>query len=138
MQAAIPVAFQAGGALLEGIGRSQAYRHQEDRAERLAAAARTAADQTDAHLRDELITTLGNISAIRAAAGASSDSPTSIAIMDNERDVSERQRRTRVGNLRGQAAQYDRDAEYFGSASRFALGVGAFNAFNKGFAGVVG
>lgn len=132
------IGLQAGGAFMEGQGKAAAYQYQEDRAQRMALAARTSADQTDSFLRGELQTTLGNINAIRAAANTSSNAPTALAISENERDESERQRRIRVGNLRAQATQYERDASYYSYAAGNALGLGTLNAFTKGISGLSG
>jgi hypothetical protein len=140
MQAIAPIGI--GLSVLSGImgaqGQSAAYRYAQSQAERRALAARTAADQTDAALRDQLVTTLGNIEAIRASANIDPTSPTGQAILEREREVSERQRRIQVGNLQAQGAQYESDAAFYGSAASSALGIGYLNAFGSGIKSLVG
>lgn len=120
------------GGLLEAKGKAEGYKYSEEKARRQAAAARTAADETTAQLTDELSTTLGNIQAIRAAAGADSASPTALAIMGKETEVAERQRRIQVGNLYAQAEQSELDRRYFRSAASSALLAGTVGAFARG------
>ena len=132
------VGFGAAGAIAKGAGDAAGYRHAEDKAQRMALAARTAADETDAQLREELTTTLGNIEAIRAAANIDPTSPTGLAIMDEEQRVSDRQRRIKVGSLKAQATQYDRDAAFYGSMAGPALGLGFLNAFSGGIKTLAG
>lgn len=143
MGAAAPLAIlgtgmAAGGEFLKARGQAEGYRHQEEKAQRAAMAARTAADETDTVLREELNTTLGNIAAIRAASGVTLDSPTGIAITDEESRVSDRQRRISVGNLTRQATQYESDARYYRSAAGSALLAGAVGAAGTAFRGLSG
>ncbi len=138
--AAAPMAFTLASAGLsvasgisQGQGQAAAYKAKEAAAQRQAFDARTAADQTDSALRDELHITLGNIDAIRAAAGIDSTSPTGQAIAENEAKVSDRQRRIRVGNLLSQADQSEADARYYNSAAGSALGMGLLGGVASGF-----
>lgn len=142
-QAAIPLTLASTGlgvlgSLSQAGATASGYAYMEAKAQRQQKAALTAADQTDAFLREELNTTLGNISAIRAAAGTDPTSPTEAAIMANETRVSDRARRIKVGNLTSQAAQYGADADYFGYAGSMALDTGYLNAFSTGLKGLAG
>lgn len=116
-------------------GKAREYEFKAQQAERQARAARTAADQTDAFLRDELTTTLGNIEAIRAAGGVAAGSPTSEAILAREEDVSERQRRIKVGNIKAQAAESEEGARFYRDAATRSLK--AADSADLGFFGSV-
>jgi len=130
--------LQVAGSIQQARAAAAGYQYKEAQAQRQAFAARTAADQTDAALRDELNLTLGNIEAIRAAAGVGRDSPTGIAVAEREAEVSDRQRRIRVGNLLSQADQFDADARYFNSAAGSALSTGYLGAFGTGLKSLSG
>lgn len=130
--------LQIMGGLTEAQGKAAGYRHDQDRAQRLAMAARTAAYETDANLREEMLRTLGQISAIRSAAGHDPSSPTGMAIEAEETRQSDRQRRIKVSNLESQATQYDRDASFFGYAASHALDVGRLKAFSTGLTSLAG
>lgn len=133
--------LQVGSSLMKARGQADAYKFQEAQAQRKAYAARTAADQTDAQLRDELDVTLGNIFAIRAASNASIDSPTSQALIDKNVERSDRQRMIKVGNLLNQANADDSAARYYSSAADQAMTTGWLNAGSsliKGLGGLFG
>lgn len=143
--AALPAALAIGatglqvmGGLSAAQGQAAGYRYAQDRAERLELNAKTAANETDTQLREELGRTLGQIQAIRAAANTDGSSPTAIAIEDEETRQSDRQRRIKVGNLNAQASQYGADAEYYGYAGGQALQTGYLNAFATGIKGLAG
>ena len=97
------IGLQTLGGVLQAHGQAQGYQ-QAGQGAAAARAASTAADQTDAALRDELETSRGNIATLRAAAGIDSSSPTSLALIAENREESDRQRRIKVGNLRAQAS----------------------------------
>jgi hypothetical protein len=124
--------LNTAGGIMKASGESAAMQYKATQAARIEYAAKTAADQTDAALREQLATTLGNIAAIRASSGVASDSPTGLAIAAKETEVSDRQRRIRVGNLESQAAQSAADAEYFRNAADSVLGTGIVGAFASG------
>ena len=130
--------LQIMGGMSAAQGQSAAYQYQQERAQRMQRNALIQADQTDAHLRKELASTLGNISAIRAAAYTDSTSPTQLAVEDEEMKVSGRERQIRVGNLRSQAESYAADAEYFGYAASQAMSTGWMNAFSTGIKTLAG
>jgi hypothetical protein len=129
---------QVGGELTKAKGQAEGYAHQEAQSQAKARAARTAADETDAALREELATALGNIAAIRAAAGTDMSSPTAQAIVAEETRVSDRQRRIKVGNLTSQATQSERDASYYRSAQSTAMSTGYLSAIGVGAKGISG
>lgn len=137
---ALPVAMALGSTgltvaqgVMQGKATAAGYAQKESQAQRTSFAARTAADQTDSALRDELSITLGNIDAIRAAAGVGSDSPTGLAIAGEQGTISDRQRRIKVGNLTSQADQAASDATYFKAAQSSALDMGWVTGIAGGF-----
>lgn len=101
------MALSAGGKVVKGVGEYEAAQFAADRDERAAEFGRIKADQTDVQLREQLTTTLGNISTIRAAGNIDPLSPTTAAINTEETRVADRERNIRVGNLRMQAREDD-------------------------------
>lgn len=123
----VGVGLTAAGALAKGKATSDSMSFQADQASRAAKAGRVAADQTDAFLRDELSTTVSHIQAIRASAGMK-DSPTSDAIIQKESDVSDNQRRIKVGNMQAQADDDERSAAFLRRSARSALNLSYLSA----------
>jgi hypothetical protein len=115
------LALDAGGSAVKGFGEKEGQDFMAAQAERAAALGRIKGDQTDAHLRDELQTTLGNIDVVRAAAGADPFSPTALAIKANETEISDRNRITAVGNIRAQADEREAEARFRRSSGKIAL-----------------
>lgn len=109
------------GALVKGIGGYEAGMDASQKAVNAAVAAKTAAAQTSTNLLDELSTTLGNISAIRASTGADVNSPTTMALKDRARVLSGRQRGIAMGNGEAQAAQDQSDAGTFAQGAMWSL-----------------
>ena len=115
------LAFDAGGSILKGQGEKEGQNFMAAQAERAAQLGRIKADQTDASLREELNTTLGMIDVTRAAAGTDPLSPTALAIKENEARISDRNRRTAVGNIQAQADERELEARYRRRAGETAL-----------------
>jgi hypothetical protein len=130
--------LSAMGQIKDAEGKSAAATYEAGRKDRAAKFARAQAAQTDAHLSEELNTTIANVNVIRAAQGASSLSPTTQAIIDKESDVSDRERRTRVANLRAQAAEDEGAAAYLRYSGRAALGAGRIGALSTVLKGASG
>lgn len=118
---AAPLILQGFGKLQEGSGDAQGQRYEGERAKRVAEIARIEAAETDTTLRGELDTVLGSIRAIRASTGVDVNSPTSLAVMQREREVADRERRIRVGSARMQAGQADADSAFRFRAARTAM-----------------
>lgn len=131
----IGVGLQVAGALSKGKGTSDSLSFQSEQATRNARAGRVAADQTDAFLRDELESTVSHIKAIRASAGMK-DSPTSDAVIAKESEVSDSQRRIKVGSMRAQADDDERSAAFLRRASRSALNMSYLSAAGIGIKGM--
>jgi hypothetical protein len=133
----VGLGFQVTPALGKGKAQSDSLAFQSDQATKAARAGRVAADQTDAFLRDELSTTVSHISAIRASAGLK-DSPTSDAIVANESEVSDNQRRIKVGNLKAQADDDEKSAAFLRKSARSALNMSYLSAAGVGLEGLSG
>lgn len=119
------LALQAGGQIYKGYGEKDSQNFLAERDKRAAEIGRIKANQTDIALRDELRTTLGNIDAVRAASGIDPLSPTTAVLKGEEMRVSDRDRMTRVANIRAQADEDDLTADYRRKVGRDAL-IGGF------------
>jgi hypothetical protein len=130
---AIPLAIagaglSAAGSMQQAQGQAQSYAAQAEAKQQQAYIGKIKATQVDSAYRDELSTTLANIDAIRAAAGASMTSPTGMAIKAREEEVSDRSRRTQVFNIMEQVYA-DRDAaRLYEANAKTALTSGYMNA----------
>lgn len=119
--------LSAASAISEGNANAAGAKHQAQQATYAGQAARANADATDSYYRDDLRTTLANISAIRSSVGLS-DSPTSAAIADENRRVSDNERISKVAGIRVQANQYSEDAKFYQSAAKQYAGIGMLKA----------
>ena len=122
------MALTGASAGFKAYGESQAQTYQAAVAERDAMVAKTQAAQTDTALREELNRTLARIGTIRASANVGLDSPTTQAVMDEQRRVSDRERRIRVENLDIQANAKRDEAAFRRSAANMALVGGGLDA----------
>lgn len=127
--------FGIASSLTSAAGEKAAADFKAAKAARAAAFGRVQADQTSAALTEELTTTLGNIDAIRAAAGIDPTSPTSAAIRADETARSFRDRNTRVANILEQAKQNEFDADYFREAGAQAMKIGYLSAASRALKG---
>ncbi len=124
----VSMGLGAAGSLTQANGQSAASRHAAQGAVYAAQTARINANSTDAYYRDDLRRTLANISAVRASAGVTPDSPTGVAIGEEQARVSDNQRMAKVVGLRAQANQDDADAKFYeGAASQYQT-MGLINA----------
>jgi hypothetical protein len=115
------VGLSAYGKVEQGEGVKAADEMQAAQAERAAEVGRTQADLTDTVYRERLNTTLGNIETIRAAGNVDPSSPTTAAVEDWNRMISDRERMAASGTQREQAATDDASARYLRSAGDFAV-----------------
>lgn len=124
--AAAPVgqALQGFGSITQGYNEQVVYNAESREQKRAAIAGRTAADQTDVYLREELARTQANIDVIRGAAGVVPLSPTGMALKDEASRVAARQRVTSVANLNRKAEQSDIDARALTYAGYAAVDAG--------------
>lgn len=122
------VGMSAYGAIEKGKGQQAADYYQAQKAETAALYGKTAADQTDATMRENLNITLGNINAVRASANIDPSSPTTAALRDRTEVLGDRARNTKVDNILAQVTQDTSDASYLRSAGDFALSMGEVQA----------
>lgn len=127
-------ALSAAGTIMKGEGTQAADDMQADQLEQAAAFGETQAKLTDTTMRQNLTTTLGNIEAVRAAAGADPNSPTSVALMDQSTTRSDTQRMAAVGSIRTQDETDKSSADYLRQAGDFAV----TQSYLGAAAGVVG
>lgn len=127
----------AGGSIMKGSGTKAANEMQADRAERAAEFGRVQVDLSDATMRENLNTTLGNIDAIRAAGRIDPSSPTTAALEDRQRQIGERQRSAAALNIRSQVSEDEASADYLRKAGDYALLQGGIGAA-AGFTGAIG
>jgi phage I-like protein len=113
---------------MKGQGQQAADDFKAAQQERAATYGRLKAQQTDAQMIEQTNTQLGNIDAIRAAAGADPTSPTSYALKDRTAALSNRNRSITVDNILAQAASDEADANYMRQAGDYALTSSFVNA----------
>ena len=113
--------FSVAADLMKGEGQKSANDFKAAQAERAATYGRLKANQTDAQMLEQENTQLGNIDAIRAAAGADPTSPTSYALKDRTQFIGDRNRGTAVNSILAQASQDEADANYMRQAGDYAL-----------------
>lgn len=114
---------------------------QADQAEEAATFGRLQANLTDVTMREQLTKTISNIDAIRSAGNVDASSPTTAAIEDFNREISDRQRTAAVVTARSQADMDEASAAYLRQAGQFAISMGnvASNAdMMSGFASLAG
>lgn len=113
--------MKAGSDVMQGSATQAADNFKADQAERAAAFGEVQANLTDATMRENMNTTLGNIEAIRAAGNIDPNSPTTAAILDKNTDIANRQRNAAVGSIKAQVAEDRASADYLRKAGDFAV-----------------
>lgn len=129
------MALDAGSKIYKAHGEQAGQEFMAERDKRAAEIGRLRADQTDVHDREQLNTTLANLDAVRAAANIDPSSPTTAALKAEETRVSDRERMTKVANLRAQAEEDDLTARYRHKVGKQALiggYLGAASSIGKG------
>lgn len=122
--------------LLKAQGAATADQYQADRLEKAAVYGDLKADQTHGQMTRNLVTTLGNIEAVRSAANADPNSPTGVAVRENQEMIGEEQRNITVNSIKAQAAQARSDAAFYRQAASDALLSGEIGAA-AGVAGAI-
>jgi|SRR6185312_9643558 len=130
LSAVSPIMSVASG-FVKGAGDEAAADYQSEKATVAAQYAKTAATQTDAQMRENLNLQLGNIDAVRTAAGVNPNSPSEVAVRDRMATVGDRTRSIQVGNIMAQAAQDEADAQYFKQAGQFAYTMDVASGFTN-------
>lgn len=129
------MALGAASAVAQGNAESKASSQKAQDSLYAQQSAEINASATDAYYRNDLRTTLSNITAIRAASGMS-DSPTSQAVADYNTDQSDIQRTAKVTSYLSQAKQSGQASQYYQQAASDYQSIGYLNAgagFLKGF-----
>lgn len=132
IMSAAATGLQMAGQVAQGAAQADAYGAKADAAATAAEYGRAKAYATNSAMQEDLRATLGNIMAVRAAAGTNPSSPTGQAVMANVRGDSNRDRKTAVGNIRAQASQNDRAASVYAKAGRNAILTGLLGAASTG------
>jgi hypothetical protein len=149
MAAAAPIAgiasiaslgLTVAGDITKGNATKAADDFQADRATRAAEFGQTQAALTDTTMRENLNVTLGNIEAVRGAAGVDPTSPTTAALMEHSTALSDRQRMAAVGSIKAQSEEDLASADYLRKAGDFAVtqsylsaGTDAVSGIAKGY-----
>lgn len=122
-----------GSKVVSGVGSFIGSQQDEAAMEAKAKAGAIAAEETDAAGKNDLLRQLGNIRAVRASVNMS-DSPTSEAIIDRERELGSENigRRDANAQIQQQQSQMDignlRTMSYFGALGS---GLDAYAAYQK-------
>jgi len=127
--------LSAYSTLLQGQGTASADQYQATKLESAATYGALKAVQTGGQMSRHLNQTLGNIDAVRAAAGTDPTSPTGAAFRDNQEQLGTDQRTTTVDSILAQSMQDRNDASYYRSAASnalFASGISAGAGILKG------
>ena len=135
----LSIGLSAYSTILQAQGVSTANEYQAEKMEVAAKYGELKAVQTNAQMTRSLNTTLGNIEAVRAAAHADPNSPTGVAVLENQETIGTEQKTTVVNSILAQANQQRADATYYRSAADHALFAGAISAgagIAKGIAGL--
>jgi hypothetical protein len=123
------IGLSAMGDVTKSQGINAANQFQADQADRAAEFGRLQAGLTDTTMRERLNTTIANIDAIRASGNVDPSSPTTAAVEDWNRMISDRQRTAAVLSQRGQADADSASARYLRQAGAYALTQGTNAAF---------
>lgn len=133
------IGLDAYATILKSQGTATADEFQANKLDEAAKYGELKAVQTGAQMTRSLVTTMGNIQAVRAAANTDPTSPTGAAILDNQEQIGNDNKSTVVGSITAQANQDKSDAAYYRSAASDALlagGVSAAAGILKGIAGL--
>jgi hypothetical protein len=114
--------------ILQSQGTASADEFQAAKLESAATYGELKAVQTGGQMTRQINTTLGNIDAVRAAAGADPSSPTGAAVRDNQENIGNEQRGITVNSILQQSRQDSADAAYYKSAASNALFSGEIGA----------
>lgn len=121
---ALALGAQAGSSILGGIGASNQAKAQQKQAEINAYIGKTRAIQTDTAARESLSSELANFRTVMAANQQKAGVGT-YEVMQELRDVRNRERRVEVANRNQEASAYKMQAAAYGAAGRAAM-IGGF------------
>jgi len=132
------IGLSAYSTILQSQGVAAADEFQAQKLESAATYGELKAVQTGGQMTRQLNQTLGNIDAVRAAARTDPNSPTGIAIRDDQEAQGTQQKVTTVDSILAQATQDKNDAAYYKSAASDALFAGEISAAAGIAKGIVG
>lgn len=115
------VGFKAAGQGIAAQGTAAADQFQAQQMEEAAQFGELKATQTSAQMTRNLVMSLGNIDAVRAAAGADPNSPTGAAVRDYVEQTGLQQRGIITSNIEEQSRMDEAGAAYLRQASSTAL-----------------
>jgi hypothetical protein len=131
MDGGASAALIAGSGILSGVGGMVGNNQSAQNAKDQAGLARVQANQTDTAYREDLMSTISNIRAIRASSGVGANSPTGQAIEERQAQLSDRNRVTAVTGKRFEASSQDRAAGAYQTAGLFSLAGGAVKGLSS-------
>lgn len=105
--------LQAAGGVMQGVAGRNAAKAQGEAALRQAEYGRIQAAQTDRAMRDQFEFTLGNIQAVRAAAGQDPNSPTGQTLTNFAQSQADMERQRKVSNVLTQVSEQERAARFY-------------------------
>jgi hypothetical protein len=120
--------LSAYSTILQSQGTAAGDTFKAEQAETAATYGDLKAVQTGGQMTRNLNQTLGNIDAVRAAANANPDSPTGVAVRDNQESIGNENRSIAVNSILQQSLQDQNDAAYYNSAASNALTAGDIGA----------
>jgi hypothetical protein len=135
------VGFAAAGQAEAAQGQSTADQYKAQQLDEAAKYGELKAQQTNAQMTRNLVTTLGNIDAVRAASHGDPNDPTNAAVRANVEDIGTQQKDITVANIEQQARVDESGAAYMRQASSTALLGGDLSIAGtllKGASGAVG
>ncbi len=140
MALAAGTATSAVGSIMQGQESARAARFEQQQYAAQEQVQRTQAAQAEARKREELVSSLGSIQAIRAGRGVGLSSPTGMAILDSTTSVGVRDARQAglnylmqadqsrmAGAMAGQKAKYSLLSGWMGAGSALADGAFAYD-----------
>jgi hypothetical protein len=120
--------LSAYSTMLQAQGTADADNYQAEKLETAATYGDLKAVQTGGQMTRNLNTTLGNIDAVRAAAGTDPSSPTGAAVRANTEGLGREQESITVDSILAQSTQDRNDAAYYKSAASDAMFSGEIGA----------
>lgn len=135
------VGFQAAGQGMAAQGQSTADLYKAEQLQQAAEYGELKATQTNAQMTRNLVNTLGNIDAVRAAAHTDPTSPTGAQVRQAAEEQLMEQKNITVANITRQAQMDESNAAYLRKASSDALLGGDLNIAGtllKGASGAIG
>src|SRR5881394_883003 len=124
----VSIGLQAYSDILKSEGVAKADEYQAAKLEVAAQYGELKAVQTAGQMTRSLNRTLGNIDAVRAAAGNDPTSPTGAAVRDQAEQIGSEQKQITVDSILQQSRQERADAAYYRSAADDALFAGKIGA----------